>query len=138
MIALWRALCLVGLGGVIETTLSLSGPGNGLPPNHLSSWAILCAGGAVGWSWATVLTWLFALRNNIIRMVTGKPVKPEATDPAVIAEELAALRAQLGQLRDTAHSYDLSFDDTLHRLDERLRRVEHKSEPTPVVVRRIG
>lgn len=131
-------MCLVGLGGVIESAMAQSAPGSGLQPSHLSSWAILCAGGAVGWSWATVLTWLSALRNNIIRMVTGRPIKREATDPAVIAEELAALRAQLGQLRDTAHSYDLSFDDTLHRLDERLRRVEHKTEPTPVVVRRLG
>jgi hypothetical protein len=129
MIAPWRVLCLAGLGGFAESLSAHTG--------HAGVWLVMTAAGAIGWSWAAVITGLLAVRDRLTEMLTGRAPRRAATDPKAMAAEIASLRAQLAQLRDTAHSYDLSFDDTLHRLDERLRTVEHSSEPAHRI-QRIG
>jgi predicted nucleic acid-binding Zn-ribbon protein len=43
-------------------------------------------------------------------------------DLTLVREELAALRQQIDDLRDTSTQYDLSFDTALQRME---RRVEH-------------
>jgi len=59
--------------------------------------------------------------------VIGRPLPLPRTDPQALAAEVAALNTQIAQLRDTATSFDVSFDQTLERMDERLRRVEQQS-----------
>jgi hypothetical protein len=125
----FRLLCLVGLGGLIEADLMHSG--------HLVSWAILFAAGGLGWSWATVITAAAATRDRVRSWVTGRPVHRSPQDPAVLAAELHALQAQLAQLRETATSYDLSLDESLHRIDERLRNMERGNQSSQTI-RRMG
>jgi hypothetical protein len=43
-----------------------------------------------------------------------------------VREELAALRTQVTELRDTTMQYDLSFDTALQRLERRVEQVEQQ------------
>jgi hypothetical protein len=47
-------------------------------------------------------------------------------DDAVLAE-LKALRGQVQEIQSTGHQFDISFDATLTRLEERVNRLETKS-----------
>ena len=124
----FRLICLVGLGGLIQAHLDHAG-------DTLGWLVVFCAGG-VGWSWAAVIAAAIGLRNRVRSWITGKPTNRSATDPSLLAEEIYALRTQVANLRDTATSYDLSLDEALQRIDERLKHVEHSG--TPQSVRRVG
>ena len=65
------------------------------------------------------------------RQVWQQPAQPN--DPAVL-EELKAMRQQMEQMQSTGHSFDLSFDAALNRLEERVSRVETKVAVTPSVL----
>ena len=82
---------------------------------------------ALGWGWAALLAGGRALFRQAAALLIGRPLPLPRTDPKALAAEVAALNAQLAQLRDTATSFDVSFDQTLERMDERLRRVEQQS-----------
>jgi hypothetical protein len=43
-----------------------------------------------------------------------------------IIADLQAVRAEIQQLRDTAMQYDLSFDASLQRLEQRMHRLEQE------------
>lgn len=45
-------------------------------------------------------------------------------------EEAAKLRAEINLLRDTSTRYDLSLEDTLQRVEQRLQNVEMRTLPT--------
>ena len=126
MIAIWRTMCLVGLGGIVESLMTRPELINGAS-SHTASWAILFTAGIIGWSWAFAIATALRLYDRVHRMLTGRPSRHAAADPRALAAEIAALQAQIAHLRDTAASYDLSLDDSLHRLDERLQRVEGRS-----------
>lgn len=87
---------------------------------------------ALGWGWSALFAGGRALLRHAILLLTGRPHPLPRTDPQALAEEVAALNAQIAQLRDTATSFDVSFDQTLERLDERLRRVEQQSPYVPI------
>ena len=89
--------------------------------------ALLLLVAALGWGWAALLAGGRALFRQAAALLIGRPLPLPRTDPKALAEEVAALNAQLAQLRDTATSFDVSFDQTLERMDERLRRVEQQS-----------
>ena len=117
---IWRTACLISLGALagIETTHS---------GTDVGWWATIFGVSVLGWGWLSLGT---AARNALDRLtylVTGRQVIPPRTDPQALAAEMAALNAQIAALRDTATSFDVSFDQTLQRLDERLRRVEQQS-----------
>ncbi len=82
---------------------------------------------ALGWGWTALLAGGRALFRHAASLLLGRPLPLPRTDPQALAAEVAALNAQIAQLRDTATSFDVSFDQTLERLDERLRRVEQQS-----------
>ncbi|MBV9851239.1 MAG: hypothetical protein JO250_16335 [Armatimonadetes bacterium] len=82
---------------------------------------------ACGWGWYAIGQTARAALSRLQAVLTGRPQPLPETDPKALAAEMAALNAQISQLRDTATSFDLSFDQTLQRLDERLRRLEQQS-----------
>ena len=47
-------------------------------------------------------------------------------DDALLAE-IKALKAQMQEMQSTGHQFDISFDATLTRLEERVNRLETKS-----------
>lgn len=55
-----------------------------------------------------------------IKARQGTKVSPQ------VEAELAALRSEVAQLRDTATNYDMSFDAALTRLEQRMERVEQR------------
>lgn len=117
---IWRTACLVSLGAII-------GIGTASGGEHLAWWPLTCAVSAAGWGWLSLGAAARTLLARLTYLVTGRQVLPPRTDPKALAEEVAALNAQIAQLRDTATSFDVSFDHTLQRLDERLRRVEQQT-----------
>lgn len=117
-----RAICLVSVGGFIQSAISV---GFGTQANE--TWAAVFAITGLGWMWATLGNAALKLRDAFIARLTGRPQPLPATDPKALAAEVAALNAQIAALRDTATSFDVSFDQTLARMDERLRRVEQQS-----------
>jgi len=58
--------------------------------------------------------------------------------------EMKAMRQQMEQMQSTSHGFDLSFDEALSRLEQRVSRVETKVAAVPVVaspseeVQRVG
>lgn len=100
-----------------------------LGENHIGTvpMVLLLLVAALGWGWSALLTGVRALGRHAASLLLGRPLPLPRTDPQVLAAEVTALNAQLAQLRDTATSFDVSFDQTLERMDERLRRVEQQS-----------
>jgi TolA-binding protein len=47
--------------------------------------------------------------------------------------QIAELRAEIASLRDTSHQFDLSFDETLTRMEQRVWRLETKSATSAAV-----
>ncbi len=117
----WGAVCWISLGGLIDTLFAASGRHSVWP------WVILIVAAGSAWGWSAALTAFGSARRFVTARVTGQAVPLPATDPQALAAEVAALNAQIAQLRDTATSFDVSFDQTLHRLDERLRRIEQQT-----------
>lgn len=115
----WGAIGLVCLGGFTEALM------RGWHDALL--WGVLLGASVVGWSWSA----LFTGATRLWSAVTGRRLPLSASDPQALAAEMAALNAQIAQLRDTATSFDVSFDRTLVCLDERLRRVEQQTAYVP-------
>lgn len=117
---LWRTVCLIGFGGFLEAHGAHAG-------HDIGPWTVLLGVAAVGWSWTWLGKTAFGLRDAFVARLTGRAQALPTTDPKALAAEVAALNAQIAALRDTATSFDVSFDQTLARMDERLRRVEQQS-----------
>ena len=117
----WGAVFWISLGALIDHLW--------LGENHIgtSPMVLLLLVSALGWGWAALLTGVCSLCRQAAALLLGRPMPLPRTDPKALAAEVAALNAQLAQLRDTATSFDVSFDHTLERMDERLRRVEQQS-----------
>ncbi len=115
----WGALGLISLGGLTETLIRID-------KHDWPVWTLLLAVSVCGWGWSVLYTGIQAARDGVLGAAGRRPVLP-ATDPRALAEEINALNAQIAQLRDTATSFDVSFDQTLQRLDERLRRIEQQT-----------
>ena len=118
----WGAICLVSLGGITDAAMN---SGHDAP-----LWGVLLGVSILGWSWSVIA-------NAALRLwsaVTGRRLPLSQADPQALAAEMAALNAQIAQLRDTATSFDVSFDRTLGGLDERLRRVEQQTAVPPPTV----
>jgi len=128
---LWRAAFFLFLGGLVEQIhlTSMNTLWN------LSQEALLLQAGllvsGLGWAWMAIGLTAKRVWNGLVAAVTGRPQALPTTDPKALAAEISALNAQISQLRDTATSFDVSFDHTLERLDERLRRVEQQSPYLP-------
>ncbi len=116
----WGIAFWISLGGLLECQFAGVG-------QHFWTWTLITLVAALGWGWSALAAGAFTLLHGFASLVTGRPVPLPRTDPQALAEEVAALNAQIAQLRDTATSFDVSFDQTLQRLDERLRRVEQQS-----------
>jgi hypothetical protein len=112
----WGAICLISLGGLVEA--AMGGGGHDAP-----LWGTLLGVSALGWSWTAICTVVV----QFLDAVTGRRKALPRTNPQALAAEMAALNAQIAQLRDTATSFDVSFDHTLQTLDERLRRIEQQT-----------
>ena len=122
-----RTLCLISLGGLAEANWAASTGGSHELQSQLPLWLGAFVISALGWSWAAVGAGMKRLSLTCQRLITGRTLPLPTTDPKALAAEVSALNAQISQLRDTATSFDLSFDQTLQRLDERLRRLEQQS-----------
>jgi hypothetical protein len=61
-----------------------------------------------------------------IRAEGRSPRMAGVRDDAVLAE-LKALKEQMQEIQSTGHQFDISFDATLTRLEERVNRIETKS-----------
>ena len=122
----WGAVFWISLGALIDHLW--------LGVGHIGTTplVLLLLVAALGWGWAALITGGRALFRHAAFLLIGRPLPLPRTDPRALAEEVAALNAQLAQLRDTATSFDVSFDHTLERMDERLRRVEQQSPYIPI------
>jgi hypothetical protein len=116
----WRIFSLLGLGGLTQSIW-------GADQHAELMWAIVSGVSLLGWFWTAVFGAAGNAGRRIAHMISGRPMPLPATDPKALAAEIEALNAQIAQLRDTATSFDVSFDQTLARMDERLRRVEQQS-----------
>ena len=123
----WGAICLISLGGLTES--AMRGGWHDAP-----LWGLLTLVSTLGWCWSA----LFAGACRVWDAVTGKRHALPRTDPRALASELEALNTQISQLRDTATSFDVSFDRTLECLDERLRQVEQRTNYAPPPSVQIG
>lgn len=112
----WAVICLISLGGLVETAVGSHG-------HDAPVWGTLLGVSVIGWSWAAVCS----IIGQGLDALTGRRKALPRTNPQALAAEMAALNAQIAQLRDTATSFDVSFDHTLQTLDERLRRIEQQS-----------
>ncbi len=117
----WGTIFWISLGALIDHLWL------GMGRIGTTPFVLLLLTAALGWGWAAIFAGGRALLRQAASMLTGRPVPLPRTDPRALADEMAALNAQIAQLRDTATSFDISFDHTLERLDERLRRVEQQS-----------
>ena len=108
--------------------------------NHAGAvaWGTLMGVSALGWLWSALATSVKTLWQRASYVLTGRAPARPTTDPKALAAEVAALNAQISQLRDTATSFDVSFDQTLQRMDERLRRVEQQAPYVQTVSTRQG
>ena len=117
----WRIFSLIGVGGLAECVI-------GRDSKHVALlWLALCLVSFIGWMWTAAFGAANKIGQRLAHAVTGRPMAMAATDPKALAAEIEALNAQIAQLRDTATSFDVSFDQTLARMDERLRRIEQQS-----------
>ena len=70
-----------------------------------------------------------SVQAKIARIKAEAQVRQQQTavpqDTAVLAE-LKALKQQMAEMHSTSHQFDISFDEALNRLEERVRRVETK------------
>jgi len=72
------------------------------------------------------------LEHRKLDMIRGQPVetRPAAASEDKILAEMRAMRQQMEQMQSTSHSFDLSFDEALNRLEGRINRLETKSAVT--------
>ena len=69
-------------------------------------------------------------RAERLRAVGRAGHSSERSEDPVLAE-LKALKQQIGEMQNTSHQFDLSFDESLTRLEQRVNRLETKTA-TPV------
>ena len=131
---IWGAIFLLSSGMVIGSNAEATGHSNGL------AWTALTFMGVSGlcWLWFALAASARTLWQRAAYVLTGRAPARPTTDPKALAAEVAALNAQISQLRDTATSFDMSFDQTLQRMDERLRRVEQQAPYVQTVSTRQG
>lgn len=117
----WGVAFWISLGALIDHLWLHTG--------HISTTPLVLVliAAALGWGWAALFAGGRAIFRHAASLLIGRPLPLPRTDPQALAAEVAALNAQIAQLRDTATSFDVSFDQTLERMDERLRRVEQQS-----------
>ena len=78
-----------------------------------------------------IRTWRIHTPFLDVRQVQEAPVS-EVSPPAVLLQEMQALRRQMAEMQSTSHQFDLAFDAALSRLEERISRVESRSVSAPV------
>ena len=117
----WGIVFWISLGALVDHVWIGAGRISTTP------FVLLLLGSALGWGWSALIAGGRALLRQAMALLIGRPLPLPRTDPKALADEVAALNAQLAQLRDTATSFDVSFDHTLERMDERLRRVEQQT-----------
>lgn len=64
-----------------------------------------------------------------VRRLIAMPL-PQGSSDSTVLTELKAMRQQMEQMQSTSHSFDLSFDEALNRLEGRINRLETKSAVT--------
>ncbi len=86
-------------------------------------------GGIASIIWASARA---KLEHRKLDMQRGQPLetRPSASEDKVLAE-MQALRQQMEQMQSTSHSFDLSFDEALNRLEGRISRLETKTAAAP-------
>ena len=77
--------------------------------------------GAAGWA-----------RAECIRAEGKRRSASDASQEAILAE-IQALRQQIQEMQSTGHQFDLSFDEALTRLEQRVGGLERKAA-APVVM----
>lgn len=70
-------------------------------------------------------------RQEMERIKAASNAKSKAAVPSNVAEELAALRAEVTSLRETTTRFDMSFDAALTRLEQRVDGVEERQTVAP-------
>ena len=115
----FRVVFLISLGGFWQANID----GNG----NMAVWvtALAIAGG--GWAWLSIGQTIRGIYGRLQSALLGRPLPMPETDPKALAAEIKMLNTQLSQLRETATSFDMSFDQTLERLNDRLSRLEQQS-----------
>lgn len=48
-----------------------------------------------------------------------------------VKQELAALRAEIAAMRDTSTQFDMSLENSIERLEQRVSHIETKTRPAP-------
>ena len=82
-------------------------------------------GGIASIIWASAKA---KLEHRKLDMRLTQPQEARSPLPdSSVAAELRALREQVAQMQSTGHSFDLSFDEALNRMENRLSRLETKS-----------
>ncbi len=79
-------------------------------------------------SGVSLLVWT-SVKAKVVRIKAERPDVQSAAVPqegAVLAE-LKALKQQMAEMHSTSHQFDLSFDETLSRMEGRVGRLETKS-----------
>ena len=90
--------------------------------------------------WTTVQAKIARIKAEAQARQQSAPL-PE--DNAILAE-MKAMRQQMEQMQSTSHGFDLSFDEALSRLEQRISRVETKVAAVPTAasqseeVQRVG
>ena len=82
--------------------------------------------------------WARAVNVRAERAQTERASKA-ASDPArdsAVLGELKALKQQIAEMHSTSHQFDLSFDEALNRMEERVGRVETKVASVPTAAPR--
>lgn len=115
----FRIVFLISIGGLWQANVDGSG--------STEIWMTALAISGAGWGWAAAGQAIQAGYRRVLYALAGKPLPMPETDPKALAAEIKTLNAQLSQLRDTATSFDVSFDQTLERLNDRLSRLEQQS-----------
>lgn len=94
-----------------------------------------CFGGTALIIWTSMAGKIARIKAEAeARRITAAPLPQGSTDSTVLAE-LKAMRQQIEQMQSTSHSFDLSFDEALNRLEGRVNRLETKAavSTTPAV-----
>ncbi len=132
---IWGAIFLLSSGMMIGFNAGFNAGATGDSKGLFWTALTLMGVSALGWLWSALAASVKTLWQQASYVLTGRAPARPTTDPKALAAEVAALNAQIAQLRDTATSFDVSFDQTLQRMDERLRRVEQQA---PFVQQGVG
>ncbi len=76
-----------------------------------------------------LLVWTSAkakLEHRKLDIMGRHPIAPALPNDAILAE-LKALKQQMADMQSTSHQFDISFDETLNRMESRVNRLETKA-----------